>query len=583
MDNKLYYGDNLDVLDHHVDSGSVDLIYLDPPFKSDEDYNVLFETRDGSRAPAQIQAFEDTWRWDQRSAEAFYKTVEDGPAQVAKTMRALRQMIGENDMLAYLSMMAPRLVELKRVLKDTGSIFLHCDDAASHFLKMLLNSTFGPDNFRNEIIWRNYSQKNVDTRFGSIHQSIFFYSKTDDYYFEQIYRPYTRRHVRKRYRKDDQGRWQETIGGNILTGPGATDGESGEEWRGVDPTDKDRHWAVPQVLKEKLDEDIDDLSVTEQLEKLYQAGYIGTTESAYWPKRVIYLEDKKGNPVQDIWAYQPGTEGTLHGTEKGIDEDVKWIPPTSDERLNYPTQKPVGLLDRIIRAACPEDGVIMDPFCGCGTAVASAEKLGRDWIGIDITHIAISLVRHRLQDSFDDPEFEVVGEPETLTAARKLANQDRFQFQYWALGLVGARPHREEEERGPDQGIDGRLFFRDDPNDGVKEVVISVKSGENVGVGDVRDLSGVVSREDAEIGVFITLEPPTPNMENEAASHGFYRSKYTGQNHPSLQILTVEDLLNGEQIDMPPIGQVNQTFEEGPSSDQAQHEQMTMELDQTTP
>jgi len=582
MANKLYYGDNLDVLDHHIDSKSVDLIYLDPPFKSDEDYNVLFETQDGSRAPAQIQAFEDTWRWDQKSAEAFHTTVQNGPTRVAETLEALEKTVGRNDMLAYLSMMAPRLVELHRVLKDTGSIFLHCDDAASHYLKVLLNATFGPENFRNEIIWRNYSQKNVTTRFGSIHQSIFFYSKTDDYYFEQIYRPYTRRHVRKRYREDDQGRYREVIGGNILTGAGATDGESGEEWRGVDPTDKDRHWAVPQALKKKLDEDIDDLPVTEQLEKLYQAGHIEITESAYWPKRVMYLEDKRGNPVQDIWAYQPGTEGTLHGTEKGIDEDVEWISPTSDERLDYPTQKPIGLLDRIIRAACPEDGVVMDPFCGCGTAVASAEKLDRDWIGIDITHIAISLIRHRLEDGFENPQFEVIGEPETLEAAKKLANQDRYQFEYWALGLVGARPRSQDEKKGSDKGIDGKLRFRDEPGGDLKEVMISVKSGKNADVSDVRDLAGVRSREDAEIGVFVTLKQPTSDMEKEAASHGFYSSKFTGENHPRIQILTVEDLLDGEEIDMPPVGQVNETFQEGPTVKRDQHEQMTMQLEKGT-
>jgi len=568
MSNKLYYGDNLEVLELHVSDESVDLVYLDPPFKSDEDYNVLFETRDGTRSPAQIMAFEDTWRWDQAAARNYRKVVEDGPQQVSKALKSFRDLIGETDMLAYLSMMAPRLVELRRVLKESGSIFLHCDTAASHYLKLLMDAIFEPENFRNEIVWRNYSQKNVTTRFGSIHQSIFFYSKSRNYFFNPIYRPYTRRHVQKRYAKDGQGRWRETIGGNILTGPGATEGESGREWRGVDPTEKGRHWAVPQVLKDKLDKDIDDLTVTEQLEELYQAGFIEIKDSAFWPQRVIYLEDKKGNPVQDLWAYQPGTEGTVYGTESGIDADVSWIPPKSSERLGYPTQKPVGLLDRIIRAACPEDGVVLDPFCSCGTAIASAEKLDRKWIGIDVTHIAIALIKHRLNNSFSDVSFDVIGEPETLDGAEELARQDRFQFQYWALGLVGARPTKEQESRGADQGIDGQIYFHDDNSTKTKQVIISVKSGQSIGPKDVRDLQGVVSRENAQIGVLITLREPTQAMRKEAASGGFYQSPYTNCDHPKIQIVTVQELLDGGGIDMPPIGQVNVSFKKARSERQ---------------
>jgi site-specific DNA-methyltransferase (adenine-specific) len=565
--NKLYYGDNLSVLEEHIPEESIDLVYLDPPFKSDRDYNVLFETVDGTRAPAQIQAFEDTWRWDQQAAHTYRQTIRNEPGDVADTLQAFRDMIGESDMLAYLSMMAPRLLKLRESLKETGSIFLHCDTAASHYLKLLMDAVFGPDNFRNEIVWRNYGAKNPDRIFGSIHQSIFFYSKTDDYYFEKIYRPYNRSYLEDKFDDvDDEGRPYYTRTGNVLTGKGVRHGSSGDEWRGVNPTEKDRHWAVPQRLKDKLDEDIEDLPAPKQLEKIYQAGHIVIKSNAYWPHPKVYPEDvEDGTQIPDIWAYQPGTEGVLYGTDEGIDADVSWIAPTDTERLGYPTQKPVGLLDRIIKAACPEDGIVLDPFCGCGTTVVSAEKQDRKWIGIDVTHIAVSLVRRRLNDSFDDPDFETIGEPESVQGAKELAEEDRMEFERWAVDFIGAESRK--GEGGGDQGIDGLIYFFDDATGQAKQIIVSVKSGENIGPRDVRDLNGVVDREDAEIGVLITLEEPTAGMKTEAASQGAYHSPYTQKDYPKIQIMTVEDMMNGKEVEMPPREQVDHTFKEAPNEE----------------
>ena len=545
--NSLYYGDNLDILRRYVQDESVDLIYLDPPFKSDQTYNVLFQEKDGSQSASQIKAFEDTWHWDETAARSYEETVEAG-GQVAEAMRAFRMLLGPNDMLAYLSMMAPRLVELRRVLKPTGSLYLHCDSTASHYLKILLDAVFGPVNFRNEIIWRRTGAHGAQRSFGPIHDTILFYSKTPDYFFRIAKGPYMRGHVDRRYTKDDEGRLKFTSGGNVLTGAGATQGESGQSWRGFNPSKKNRHWAVPGFLSRQMPPEFMAFGVLKKLDVLYEKGLIDIKDGAAWPTPVRFLNETDGHPLQDIWAYQPYTDGTVHGTKDGIDEDVKWLGPTDPERVGYQTQKPLGLLDRIIRSSCPDDGLVLDPFCGCGTTIATAQKLDRRWIGIDITQLAISLIRYRLRDSFGkDCRFGVIGEPTSLPDATALAELDPYQFQWWALGLVRARPV--EQKKGADQGIDGRLYFHDEGKGGkTKQIIFSVKAGK-VTVSHIRDLVGVISREKAQIGAFLSLEPPTSPMRKEAASAGFYKSPWG--KHPRIQLLTIEDLLGGKSIDYP--------------------------------
>ena len=371
--NQLFYGDNLDVLGRHVADESVDLVYLDPPFNSNADYNVLFAERDGTQAAAQIKAFEDTWRWDEGAARAYADVVEAG-GRVSQVMQAFRTSLGESDMLAYLAMMAPRLVELQRVLKPTGSLYLHCDPTASHYLKMLLDAVFGPANFRNEIIWRRTGAHGAQRSFGPIHDTILFYSKPPDYFFRIVKGPYMRGHVERRYTKDDEGRMKFTSGGNVLTGPGATQGESGQPWQGFNPSKKNRHWAVPGFLSRQMPPEFMTLGVLEKLDVLYEKGLIEIEVDAAWPTPVRFLNEADGHPLQDIWAYQPYTNNTVHGTKDGIDEDVKWLGPTDPERLGYQTQKPLGLLSRIIRSSCPKDGLVLDPFCGCGTTIAAASN-----------------------------------------------------------------------------------------------------------------------------------------------------------------------------------------------------------------
>jgi DNA modification methylase len=488
---KLYYGDNLDVLARHIKDESVDLIYLDPPFNSNQDYNVLFAEQDGSRAAAQIQAFQDTWRWDQGAAEAYVGVVEEG-GRVAQIMSAFRGFLGESNMMAYLAMMAPRLVELHRVLKPTGSLYLHCDPTASHYLKLLLDAIFGPENFRSEVIWERTtntgSSKATARRFATDHDTILFYARdARQVVFTTQFRPYSERYIKHYYIHDDG------------------DGRGPYQLQALKTYSADR------------------------FARLEADGRIVKGRGRY-PRFKDYLRDKPGVPVNDIWT------------------DIEPVNPIAREKLGYPTQKPEALLERIIRASSKEGDVVLDPFCGCGTTVAAAQKLNREWIGIDITHLAINLIRVRLRDTFGaDAKFEVIGEPVTVEGAATLAAEDPYQFQWWALGLVGARPA--EEKKGADRGIDGRLYFHDEGKGGkTKQVVISVKAG-NTGPAHVRDLAGVLTRESAEIGVLITLHEPTPAMRKEAASGGFYTSPWG--KHPKVQLLTIADLLDGREIDYP--------------------------------
>jgi site-specific DNA-methyltransferase (adenine-specific) len=355
-DNLLYYGDNLDIMRRYVKDESVDLVYLDPPFKSNQDYNVLFAEQDGTRAASQIIAFEDTWGWDTASAAAFQEVVEAG-GRVSRAMQAFRMMLGDTDMLAYLSMMAPRLIELRRAIKKSGSIYLHCDPAASHYLKALMDAVFGPEQFRNEIIWRRTGAHSPPRKFGPIHDTLLFYSRDDGYFFRQVKRPYMRGHVESRYSEDASGQLKFTSGGNVLTGSGIRHGESGMIWRGFDPTAKNRHWAIPGFLASQMLPEFKALGVLAKLDALYARGLVEITEESEWPQPVRFLGEGNEQSLQDIWAYQPYTNGTVYGTKDGIDQDVAWLGTTDPERMGYPTQKPLGLLERVIQSSCPEGGV----------------------------------------------------------------------------------------------------------------------------------------------------------------------------------------------------------------------------------
>ncbi len=437
-ENFLYYGDNLDVMRRHIGDESVDLVYLDPPFNSNASYNVLFAAHDGTRSAAQIKAFEDTWQWDQAAAYDYQKTVEAG-GSVSQVMQAFRTFLGENDVLAYLAMMAPRLLELRRVLKPTGSIYLHCDPTASHYLKILMDAIFGPERFRNEIIWKRTSGRKGVTQYGRVHDVILFYTKTNSATWNRPSTPQTAATARGHdLLRDPDG---EVYRLSDLTGAGIRHGETGKPWRGLEVTPKGRHWAYLHADMERFDRE----------------GRLHWQRTGF-PRLKIPLDELPGVSVHDVWT------------------DIDPINAAAGERLSYPTQKPEALLERIIAASSNEGGVVLDPFCGCGTAIAVAQRLKRQWIGIDITHLAVALMKHRLAGTFQDTvQYKVIGEPTTVEDAEQLARDDPYQFQWWALGLVGARPM--EGKKGADKGIDGRLYFHEGIVSETKQVILSVKAG----------------------------------------------------------------------------------------------------------
>jgi len=529
-ENTLYYGDNLDVMRKYLPDECIDLVYLDPPFNSNRDYNLLFREQSGEPAQGQIKAFTDTWQWSGCAYDEFCQTCSK-PALV-ELVQGFVRTLGRNDLTAYLVMMAPRLVELHQVLKPTGSLYLHCDPTASHYLKVMLDVIFGARNFRNEIVWKRTGAHGGAKRWGPVHDIILFYTKSDQYLWNRVYEPLDRDYIEGFYRyTDERGRYQLVS----LTGAGVTKGDSGKPWRGVDPTQVGRHWAVPQSIVEQLvgKERAQQMSVQEKLDLLDSAGYIVWPARGRVPRYKRYLEMSEGNPIQDVIT------------------DIQPIGAHARERLGYPTQKPLALLERILQASSNEGDTVLDPFCGCGTAVVAAQKLNRRWIGIDITHLAIALIKYRLSDMFDLKEgedYRVVGEPTTVAEARALAQQDRDEFQKWAIGLIPrARPY--QDKKGKDTGIDGVLFFKDDLND-PKRALIQVKSG-RVSVKDVRDFRGVLEREGATLGLFVTLESPTRDMVQEAEQAGFYTTPLGNLRIPRLQIRTVEELLAGTGFAIP--------------------------------
>jgi site-specific DNA-methyltransferase (adenine-specific) len=514
--NSLYYGDNLDILREHIEDNMIDLIYLDLPFNSKATYNILFSEKNGKASVAQIKAFEDSWHWDRKAEETYREIVEKSPKKVADLIKALRGFLGSNDMMAYLVMMAIRLVELHRVLKETGSIYLHCDPTASHYLKLLMDAVFGVDNFKNEVVWKRFNFHADANRFGNVSDRIFFYTKSSNFVFNRRRVPFSEKYINTKFiYADADGRKYRLDNLNPPGGRGPI-----YEFHGVT-----KPW---RFTKEKM----------LQLEtegRIYSDSKI--------PQLKRYLDELSGQAIHDLWG------------------DIPAINSQAKERLGYPTQKPEVLLERIIKASSNEGDLVLDPFCGCGTTIVTAEKLKRRWIGIDITHLAISLMRHRLEDTFgDEVEYEVIGEPIDLRGAEALKEEDPYQFQWWALGLVGAMPIKSEKKKGADTGIDGYIYFHDDlKRTETKTIIIQVKSG-HVKPADIRDLKGVVERENAQIGVFITLSKPTRHMKEEAISAGFYKSPL-GHDYPKIQIITIEELLEGKDIDYPSkFTQVDATF-----------------------
>ena len=401
-------------------------------------------------------------------------------------------------------------------------------------MKLLMDAVFGKGSFRNEIIWRRTASHGGSKRWGPIHDIILFYSATENYIWNRVYQDYARSYLEKYYRfEDSNGRYQLVS----LTGAGIRSGDSGQPWRGVNPTDSGRHWAVPaNALAGTLSEvDVDTLSTQDKLDLLDRANLIYWPERGSVPRQKRYADENPGVQIQDIII------------------DVPPIGAQAKERLGYPTQKPLALLERIIQASSNEGDVVLDPFCGCGTAVVAAQKLGRQWMGIDITHLAVALMKNRLKTAFGlEPgrDYQVVGEPADVGSAHALWEQDPYQFQFWAVSLLEAQP-QSEQRRGPDRGIDGLLYFIDGPRRTSHKIVVQVKGG-RVSSPQVRDLKGVVEREQAALGLFISLDEPTRDMRTEAASGGLYHSDIWQKDYPKIQIRTIAELLEGKGFEIPP-------------------------------
>lgn len=505
MTNKLFYGDNLTVLRDSIADESVDLIYLDPPFNSNASYNVLFKSPSGEQSQAQIEAFDDTWHWNESAERAFDEVLSGGHSDAAIMLKAMRSALGENDMMAYLVMMAVRLIELHRVLKPTGSLYLHCDPTASHYLKIILDAVFGTRSFRNEIVWRRSHPKgHAFTRFATTHDVIFYYAKEcDRAVWNPVYAPYEERASQQYSLTDESGRRYQLTS---LLNPNPDRPNLTYEFKGVT---KVWRWT------------------RERMEEEDRKGRIVVPRGGEGiPRYKRYLDEQEGVPVGDFWS------------DIGI--------ALGAERLGYPTQKPLALLERIIGASSNEGDVILDPFCGCGTTVHAAQKLGRQWIGIDVTHLAIALIEHRLKAAFPGIAYEVHGVPKDVAGARDLAERDKHEFQKWIVATIEGQPYK-GGKKGMDRGIDGYLHFRD-ADKKPQTAIISVKGG-GIKSGDIRDLKGTMEREGAALGIFLTLNPPTREMEKEAASAGFYETG--GRKFPKVQILTAAQVIDDRRPQVP--------------------------------
>lgn len=492
----LYREDNLTALSA-LPSESIDLIYLDPPFFSNRVYEVIWGDE------AEVRSFEDRW---------------------------------EGGMLHYIGWMRDRVRQLHRLLKPTGSLYLHCDPHASHYLKVMLDEVFTMQCFRNEIAWRRTGAHGKARRYAPIHDNILFYTKTAAYTWNTPKRPYMRGHVQEHFVRDEHG-WRTNYYGNVLTGSGRRNGISGQPWRNIDPTSKNRHWAIPRALLAELDEDLSGMNQHEKLDRLLELGLITIEKGSYWPKYSHYISPQDGTPASDLWAYQPYTEGTVFGTQDGVDSDVRWLSTRDRERLGYPTQKPEALLRRIVTASSKPGDVVLDPFCGCGTAVSVAQKFGRRWIGIDISPTAVNIMLERMSRITDGRSIKVIGLPETQEQLRELKP---FEFQNWVIQkFVGTHSPR----KSGDMGIDGYSFMIGNP--------IQVKRSDKVGRNVVDNFETAMRRGGHDTGYIVAFSF-TRNAFEEAA-----RARWN--DGLEVRLVTVEELLRPSLEDrIPELASVTQ-------------------------
>ncbi|MDP3880178.1 MAG: DNA methyltransferase, partial [Dehalococcoidales bacterium] len=436
--NMLYYGDNLEVLRKYIGTGTIDLCYIDPPFNSKRTYNQIYNDI-GTEDRAQTQAFIDTWTWDDRAREGFQEILDNPQGRYTKQtielVKGLSNALRTSNLFAYLISMTLRITEIQRVLKKTGSFYLHCDPTASHYLKLITDSIFVPNGgeFRNEVIWAYRLGGRPQKGWPRKHDAILYYTKTDtdDYTFnaDAIRVPY------------------ESTGGYISSGRKIVNG------------------------------------------KEYKVNPLGKVPEDWWFISALNRQSK--------------------------------------ERLGYPTQKPEALLERIIKASSNEGDMVLDAYCGCGTTIAVAQDQKRKWIGMDITYQSIALILKRIEDHFGKivaDNVKLDGIPRDMDSAHALANKKddrvRKEFEKWAVLTYTTNRAVINQKKGADSGIDGVAYFRTNNTDNAK-IILQVKSG-GVGRGDIAKLRGDMQRETAAMAVFITLEPPTAPMVNEAKAAGLY-------------------------------------------------------------
>lgn len=517
--NRLFFGDNLEVLDEHVADESVDLVYLDPPFNSNRNYSVIFgRNRAPDESAAQIQAFEDTWRWTNRTAMLLGELSGTAPRRVADTLSGFYTLLEESDALAYLVNMTPRLLQLHRVLKSTGSLYLHCDPTMSHYLKILLDAIFDVQNFRSEVIWQRSTGKSLQsTRLPTNHDVLLCYAKgsAPKWVDAAAFTPYDEAELdektaRKYRHRGKDGRLYRL---DSLINPNHDRPNLTYEFLGVT-----RVWRWTK----------------ERMQQAYEAGIIVQSAPGRVPQMKRYLDEQRGRPLGDVWT------------------DIPPINSRAAERLGYPTQKPLALLERIIKLTTDPGDVVLDPFCGCGTTVDAAQRLGRQWVGIDITYLAIDVIKRRLQDTYDTTIFdsiELAGIPKDLAGARALFDKSPFDFERWAVSMINAEPNQKQVG---DKGVDGIARFPLGGKGKIGKLIVSVKGGKTITPAMVRELSGAVEARKAQMGVLITLAPATRGVTDAINHGGVFTHPANGQQYPRLQHITVADLLAKKRPQVPP-------------------------------
>lgn len=527
--NLLYYGDNLDVMRKHIHDETVDLCYIDPPFNSKRNYNQIYNNI-GREDRAQAQAFVDTWTWDDHANDCFGQILTNANGvqtrQSIELIRGLDTVLGRGSLLAYIVSMTVRIAEIRRVLKPTGSFYLHCDPTASHYLKPMCDAIFvsqGGD-FKNEIIWKRTSSHNDAaqglSRFGREHDSILFYTRQQKPKWNLQFAPYHEKYLSQHYANVEKGTKRRYKTSDLTAAkPG---GDTSYEWKGVRPP-KGRYWAYSR----------------ENMERFEAEGRLVYAAKSGMPRLKHYLDEMPGVPLGDVW------------------DDIPPINSQARERLGYPTQKPEALLERIIKSNSNEDDVVLDAYCGCGTTTSVAQSLKRRWIGIDITYQSISLVLRRLEQAFGSKVLDYItinGIPRDMESAIALAHKRddrvRKEFEKWAVLTYTSNRAIINDRKGADQGVDGVAYFLIGRRQNAK-IIFQVKSG-HVDRGDVAKLRGDMQREDATIAVLITLEKPTGPMLKEAKGAGTYRHDMMNKSYDKIQIVTVKEIIEQDKrLDVP--------------------------------